>query len=230
MNLASLIDHTNLKPEATSGDIANLVREAIQYRFASVCVHGRFVEEVRDLLKRTVDGVGIHTCGVVGFPHGCMKPSVKITEAVAAVKDGADEIDFVAYLPNLIARDVDAARAEFMPLVEAVRNVSESVVVKVIIESALLMRSADARDAEHQIATACVAAVGAGCDFVKTSTGFHPAGGATVEAVRLMKKHAMTLKVKAAGGIRTRDDVNRMINAGADRIGCSSSVAIMNQR
>ena len=114
-------------------------------------------------------------------------------------------------------------------MVKNVRGVRGDVVVKVIIESALLLAGVDDATAEQRIETACVAARESGCDFVKTSTGFHPAGGASVEAVKLMKKHAAPggLKVKASGGIRNRDDALRMIDAGADRLGCSAGVAIV---
>jgi len=112
-------------------------------------------------------------------------------------------------------------------VVDAARSVDPQVVVKVIIESAVLSAGVDAAQAKARIAAACDAAAGAGCDFVKTSTGLHPAGGATVEAVRLMKKHAGSMKVKAAGGIRTFDQAMAMLDAGAHRLGCSASVAIV---
>jgi deoxyribose-phosphate aldolase len=105
--------------------------------------------------------------------------------------------------------------------------VKPQVLIKVIIESTLLLAEADLAEGEHRIEIACRAALESGCDFVKTSTGFHPAGGATIEAVRLMKKHSNGLYVKAAGGIRTHDDAMRMIDAGADRLGCSASVRIV---
>ena len=223
MNIASLIDHTILKPESNRGDVMKLVSEAAEHGFASVCVNGCFAAPVADTLQDT----GVKTCAVAGFPLGAMKPTIKAIEATNVVKDGADEVDFVAHLPTLLAADVDAAKAEFAELVKGVRSVRSSVVVKVIIESALLMKDVDAARAEQRIAAACRAARETGCDFVKTSTGFHPAGGASEAAVKLMKKHAGPLKVKASGGIRTIDDAKRMIDAGADRLGCSASVAIV---
>lgn len=223
MNLASLIDHTILKAEASRTDVDRVIAEAKAHRFASICVNGIFISHVAGALTDT----GIDTCGVVGFPLGAMKSSVTAIEATVACKDGATEIDFVAHLPTLLACDSDAARAQFMDIVKAARAVNPQVVIKVIIESAVLMAGVDQAEAERRIATACLAARQAGCDFVKTSTGFHPAGGAGVEAVRLMKKHAGPLKVKASGGIRTRDDALRMVDAGADRLGCSASVAIV---
>ncbi len=223
MNYAPLIDHTILKPEATTADVQRLCAEAAEHGFASVCVNGCFVAGAREALS----GTGVKTCAVAGFPLGAMKPTVKAIEAVSLVKDGADEVDFVAHLPHLMSGDGDAAREEYLELVKGVRAVLPGVVVKVIIESAALMKDVDAAVAEMRVATACLAAMEAGCDFVKTSTGFHPAGGATVEAVALMKKHAGALTVKASGGIRTADDAKRMVDAGADRLGCSAGVAIV---
>lgn len=223
MELAKRIDHTNLKPEATPRDIDALVAEAKRHGFASVCVNGRFVQQASEGLA----GSDVKTCAVVGFPLGAMKPSVKAIEATAACKDGAWEIDFVASLPALMAKDVAAATDEFMQIVTAARSVRPEVVVKAILETAALMQGVDAAEAEARIAAACRAAQQSGCDFVKTSTGFHPAGGATVEAVQLLRKHAGPMKVKAAGGIRTRDDAQRMIDAGADRLGCSAGVQIV---
>ena len=223
MNLAGRIDHTVLKPEATWDEIGQVVAEAVDYGFASVCVHGVYVARVAEALE----GRDVKTCAVVGVPLGAGKPVVKAMEAVAAVKDGAREIDFVAHLPYLLEQDVASAAGEFAEIVRAAKTVESSVVVKVIIESALLLAGVSPADGERRIGTACRAARDAGCDFVKTSSGFHPAGGASVQAVRLMVKHAGGLAVKAAGGIRTYDDAMRMLDTGADRLGCSASVAIV---
>ncbi len=220
-NLAGKIDHTLLAAEADRRDIHRLVAEATQYNFASVCVHGLFVADV----AKALHGSPIKTCAVVGFPLGANKPTIKAIEATAAVKDGAQEIDFVAHLPYLLKQDAASAKAEFLEIIKAARAVSPAVVVKVIIESALLLQ--DPAHGEGRIACACQAAIESGCDFVKTSTGFHPAGGATVEAVRLMKKHSGGLYIKAAGGIRTREQALAMLDAGADRLGCSASVGIV---
>jgi deoxyribose-phosphate aldolase len=222
-DLAAVIDHTVLKPEANRGDAMKAVSEAVEHGFASVCVNGVFAAAVADTLKDT----GVKTCAVAGFPLGAMKPTIKAIEATNLVKDGADEVDFVAHLPHLLAEDLASIKAEFAELVKGVRSVRSSVVVKVIIESALLMKGVDEARAEARIAAACRAARETGCDFVKTSTGFHPAGGATEEAVRMMKRHAGPMKVKASGGIRTHQDARRMLEAGADRLGCSASVAIV---
>lgn len=223
MNLAKRIDHTQLKAEATAADIDALTAEAREYGFASVCVNGAYVARVAEAMA----GTDVKACGVVGFPLGAMKASIKAIEATAACKDGAAEIDFVAHLPLLLAKDEPAATDAFMQITTAARSVRPNVVVKVIIESAALMQGVDAAEAEARIAAACGAARSSGCDFVKTSTGFHPAGGATVEAVRLMNKHAGPMKVKASGGIRSYEDAVRMIDAGADRLGCSAGVAIV---
>lgn len=221
MTLASRIDHTLLRAEAAEADVRRVIDEAREHGFASVCVNGAFVAGTAARLR----GSPVRTCAVAGFPLGAMKATLKAIESAAAVKDGADEIDFVAHLPHLLACDLEATRAECIEIVRAARAARADVVVKVIIESALLL--ADTDGGEARIAAACRAAREGGCDFVKTSSGLHPAGGATAEAVALMKKHADGLRVKAAGGIRTREDAQRMLDAGADRIGCSASVAIV---
>lgn len=225
MDLASRIDHTLLKAEATRPQVHKLVAEAIEHRFASVCVNGVYVADVAKMLK--VEGSPVKTCAVVGFPLGACKATVKAIEATAAVKDGADEIDFVAHLPYLLKPDHAAAKDEFMEIVKAARAANPAVIVKVILETSFLLDGVDAGEGERRIALACRAARESGCDFVKTSTGFHPTGGASVEAVRLLKKHSMGMYVKASGGIRTRDDALRMIEAGADRLGCSAGVQIV---
>jgi deoxyribose-phosphate aldolase len=225
IDLASRIDHTLLKPEATRPQVHRLVADAIQHRFASVCVNGLFVKDVATMLR----GEPVKTCAVAGFPLGASKSVVKSIEATTVAKDGADEIDFVAHLPYLLRADLDSARAEFIEVVKAVRSVDPQTIVKVIIESTLLMQDTPALEGEKRIETACRAARESGCDFIKTATGFHPAGGATAEAVALMKKHGGGLYVKAAGGIRTLADARKMLDAGADRLGCSASVQIMEE-
>jgi deoxyribose-phosphate aldolase len=222
-NLAGCIDHTLLKAEATWAAVQKTIDEAIEHRFASVCINPVYVKGTANRLKDT----GVKTCTVVGFPLGANDITVKCSEAVIALKHGADEIDFVAALPLLLDCDEAAATGEFRRIADDIRETRPDTVIKVIIESAALMATDDAALAERRIATACRAATTAGLDFVKTSTGFHPAGGATVEAVALMAKHAPTLKVKASGGIRTHDDAAKMIEAGAHRLGCSAGVAIV---
>lgn len=223
MDLASLIDHTNLSPTAGPEAIDQLIAEARKHRFASVCVNGIYTRAV----ARALGDGPVKTCCVVAFPLGMTKPTVKAIEATAAAKDGAQEIDFVAYLPNLLAEDLDAAKADFFQITSNARAVRGDIIVKVIIESAALMQDVEPDRAEARIALACQAARETGCDFVKTSTGFHPAGGATVGAVTLMKKHAQGLQVKASGGIRGYEQAMQMIHAGADRLGCSASIKII---
>ncbi len=225
MDLAPRIDHTLLKPEADADAIDQLNDEAIAHGFATVCVNGCHVERV----ARRLEAAAVPTvaCGVAGFPLGAGKSTVIAIEAASLVKDGAAEVDMVAPLPLLLRRQVEAGRAWVSEVVRAARAANPRVIIKLIIESAVLMSGASDTEAEGRIETACRIARESGCDFVKTSTGFHPAGGATAAAVKLMRAHAGPLKVKAAGGIRTRDDAMRMIEAGADRLGCSASVAIV---
>jgi deoxyribose-phosphate aldolase len=222
--LAAKIDHTLLKPEALPSDIHRLIAEAIEHRFAAVCVAPVFVAKAAIELR----GSGVALCTVVSFPHGTSKPTIKAIEATSAVKDGADEVDVVAHLPNLINNNFDAARLELIELVKAARAARPTTVIKVIIESAALLALGPDRG-ESAIATACRAIRESGCDFVKTSTGFHPAGGASFEAVRLIKKHAQGLEIKAAGGIRDLATAKLMLEAGADRLGTSNSVAIVHE-
>jgi deoxyribose-phosphate aldolase len=222
--LASKIDHTLLKPEATAPDIHRLIAEAIEHNFAAVCIAPAFVAKAAIELR----GSGVVLCTVISFPHGTSKPTIKAIEATSAVKDGADELDVVAHLPNLINNNFDAARLELIEIVRAARAARPTTVIKVIIESAALL-ALDPDRGESAIATACRAIRESGCDFVKTSTGFHPAGGASVEAVKLIKKHAEGLQIKAAGGIRDLATAKLMLEAGADRLGTSNSVAIVQE-
>lgn len=230
-DLAARIDHTALKPETLPADVHRLADEAVAHAFASVCVNARFVEP----LVRRLDAAKNHrvlACAVAGFPLGAMHPVVMAIEATHACKSGAREIDVVAHLPHLLARNADALREDLLQTTRAVRSVAPNVVVKVILETAALRAHADASGGglaafEAMIAAGCEASAQSGCDFVKTSTGFHAAGGASIEAVQLLRKHAGAMKVKASGGIRTRDDALKMIDAGADRLGTSSGVAIV---
>ena len=222
--LAGRIDHTILKPEALAPEVHKVVSEAMAYQFASVCIAPAWVAKVADMLK----GSGVKCCTVVGFPHGTSKSTVKAIEAVAAIKDGAQEVDVVAFLPFLLNHDVDAAKGELIEVVRAARAVRADVVIKVIVESAALLKLGGEKG-ERAIATACRAVRESGCDFIKTSTGFHPAGGASLEAVRLMKKYGEGLLVKASGGIRDASTAVAMIEAGADRLGLSASVGIVEE-
>ncbi|MCC5831055.1 MAG: deoxyribose-phosphate aldolase [Phycisphaeraceae bacterium] len=223
--LAGRIDHTLLSAEASAAQIDQLVEEAIKFEFASVCVHGAYVDRVVEKL-RAADAAPVACC-VVGFPLGANKSTVKAIEAAAAVKSGALEIDMVAFLPALLEGDLAAARADAIEVVKAARAANPRTVVKLIVESALLVQGMDRDGAESRIALACRIARESGCDFIKTSTGFHPAGGADVDSVRWMKQHAGGIRVKASGGIRTYADAVTMLDAGADRLGCSAGVKII---
>jgi deoxyribose-phosphate aldolase len=223
--LAKKIDHTILKPEALAADVQKICSEALEYKFASVCVAGAWVPTVAKLLK----GSGVLTCTVVGFPHGTSKSTVKAIEAVAAVKEGAEEVDTVIHLPHLLTHNLDAARAELVELVKGARAAARETVVKVIVESAALLSILGDDRGEQAIEIACKAVRESGCDFIKTSTGFHPAGGASVKAVSLMKKYGQGIKIKASGGIRDLATARKMVETGADRLGLSASVAIMKE-
>ena len=223
--LAARIDHTILNADATPEAVAAVVDEARSLGCASACVNPRYLAAAIEALA----GSTTVPCVVVAFPLGCNLPHTKSVEAVAAAKAGAAEIDFVAHLPHLLDADAEAATEDFLSVTRPAREVNPDVVVKVIIESACLMRDVSEDQAESRIAAACRAAAESGCDFVKTSTGFHPAGGASVEAVRLMRSHAPHLRVKASGGIRTAADAARMLAAGADRLGCSATRAILGE-
>jgi deoxyribose-phosphate aldolase len=148
---------------------------------------------------------------------------------VAAVKDGADEVDVVVHLPHLLTLNLDAARAELMEVVRGSRAARKDVVIKVIVESAALLSILGEDKGEQAIEVACKAVRESGSDFIKTSTGFHPAGGASVKAVTLMKKYGDKLLIKAAGGIRDLPTARAMLDAGADRLGMSASVAVLTE-
>ncbi|MEZ2120772.1 deoxyribose-phosphate aldolase [Corynebacterium sp. CCM 9203] len=207
--IARLIDHTLLKPEATADQVAALVAEADRLGCYSVCVSpSQLPVEVP---------AGLHIATVVGFPSGAVKPEIKAAEAARAVTDGAEEIDMVINIALAKEKRFDALESE----IRAVRGACPSpVVLKVIIESAALD--------DDEIIAACAAAEAAGADFVKTSTGFHPAGGASVHAVKLMADTVGgRLGVKASGGIRSAEDAVAMVEAGATRLGLSSSAVIL---
>lgn len=210
--IASMIDHTLLKPEATSGDIERLCAEAVKYGFASVCINPCHVKKAQELLKCS----SVKTCTVIGFPLGANTTEVKVFEAVKAVEDGADEVDMVINVGALKEKDYDYVYNDIKRLVDAVSN---KALVKVILETCLLT--------DEEKIKACEIAKRAGADFVKTSTGFNK-GGATVHDVELMRKTVgQDMGVKASGGVRTYEAAVNMINAGATRIGASASVKIV---
>ncbi len=209
--LAAMIDHTLLKPEATAADVQKLCAEAREHNFASVCINGVFVPQAAELLQ----GSRVNPIAVVGFPLGACSSLVKAFAATEAVNHGAREIDMVLHVGSLKAGDLARVQEDISTVVKSVAPLP----VKVIFETALLT--------PEEIVSACRLAMDAGAAFVKTSTGFGP-GGATVEAVTLMRKTVgSTLGVKASGGIRSRADAERMVAAGANRLGTSASVAIV---
>lgn len=212
-DLAGYIDHTLLKPEASEADILTLCSEAVQHRFKSVCVNPVWVKTAVKALR----GSGVLTCAVAGFPFGATPTDVKVFEARGATLDGADEVDMVINIAAARANDRGALVEDIQAVAEAVHGSSS--VLKVIIETSLLT--------DEQKVLACEAAIEAGADFVKTSTGFN-GGGATPEDVALMRAAVgPVIGVKASGGVRTADDARAMIAAGATRIGASSGVAIV---
>ncbi len=210
--LALMIDHTLLAPEATMADVERLCAEAVDLQVGAICISPSHLPLTKGLLPSS-----IKTAAVVGFPSGAHNPLVKSREAQQACEHGANEIDMVINLAlvssanwSAITDEVSAARAA----------IPSGVILKVIIESALW--------SDEQIISVCSAAVLGGADFVKTSTGFHKSGGASIANVQLMRKTVgETVGVKASGGIRTYDDAIAMIDAGASRIGASASRIIL---
>jgi len=210
--IAAVIDHTLLKPDATTADIERLCQEAKQFGFASVCVNPCNVKLAATLLQ----GTPIKVCSVVGFPLGANKKEVKAYEARRAILDGATEIDMVMNIGALKSGDYKLVE-EDMRLVK--ETCGSRIITKVILETALLT--------DEEKIRACEIAKASGMDFVKTSTGFGP-GGATVEDVKLMRSVVgEELGVKASGGIRDAETAARMVEAGATRIGASASVKIV---
>lgn len=216
--LASMIDHTLLKPEAGESDILRLCDEARAFGFASVCVNPTWVRLCSNVLHESASRV----CTVIGFPLGASHTEVKAREAEIALRDGAEEFDMVLHVGRLKQGDGAYVAHDITEVTQLVRSASENATVKVILETCLLT--------EEEILTACRIVRDAGADYVKTSTGF-ASGGATPEAVRLMRSVVGEhFGVKASGGIRDRETAERMIEAGANRIGTSSSIAIVSPR
>ena len=205
------IDHTLLKPEATKAQIEKLCAEAREYDFASVCINPCWIETAAKLLE----GSDVKVCTVIGFPLGAMTTAAKVAETADAVAKGAQEIDMVINIGRLKDKD-DAYVTEE---IRAIKKACDGRILKVIIETCLL--------SEEEKVRACKDAEAAGADFVKTSTGFSKAG-ATPEDVRLMRASVSeNVKVKAAGGVRSKADMDAMIEADAERIGTSSGITLM---
>ncbi|ACL22279.1 deoxyribose-phosphate aldolase [Desulfitobacterium sp. LBE] len=213
MNLAGMIDHTLLKPEATEKDIVNLCHEAKQHKFATVCINPAYICTAAKLLHGS--GVGVAT--VIGFPLGATMTEIKVQEIFAAKAHGAREVDIVINIGWAKSGNWEAVAKDITRAVEAAHCCG--VTIKVIIETSLLTEE------EKQKAAEIVKASGA--DYIKTSTGF-AGGGATVEDVRNLKAWVgQSVKVKASGGIRSRETALQMVEAGADRLGTSSGVQII---
>ena len=215
--LAAMVDHTLLVPTATSQDIERLCDEALEFSFHAVCLNSRWVSTAADRLHRS----GIKVATVVGFPLGAESTAIKVAQAKDAIFEGADEIDMVADLAALVEGDSKYLLGQLRSVVKVCKAMRPPVLLKVIIEATALT--------VDQKRFACRVAQMAGVDFIKTSTGFHPTGGATVEDVALLKAEAPQCRIKAAGGIRTAQQASDMIRAGADRIGTSNSVEIVRQ-
>jgi deoxyribose-phosphate aldolase len=213
-NLAGMIDHTLLKADATKTEVMELLEEAKQFKFASVCINPTWVKTAAEFLRDTPE---VKVCTVIGFPLGATTPEVKAFEAKNAIENGATEVDTVINIGALKDKQYDLVEKDIKAVVDAAKG---KALTKVIIEACLLT--------DEEKVKACELAVKAGADFVKTSTGFST-GGATVEDVALMRKTVgPEIGVKASGGVRSLEDAEAMIKAGATRIGASSGVKIVN--
>jgi len=215
--LAKYIDHTFLDAMATEKDIRRVCDEAVEYGFWSVCVLPRWTPLAADILH----GKGVKVDGVAGFPFGGDSTKIKAAQAEDVIMAGADEVDMVADLASIIEGDRRYFAGELKAVLKVCRSMRPAVTMKVIIESAALTR--------EQKIFACQVAQDVGVDFIKTNAVLNPAGGATVEDVKLMVETAPRCKIKAAGGIRTAREALNMIAAGASRIGTSASVQIVEE-
>jgi deoxyribose-phosphate aldolase len=215
--LAGCIDHTLLDATATKEKIEQLCREAVNHGFHTVCINSRWLPLVAERLHHTKVKVG----SVVSLPLGADSTKIKVVQAKDAIFAGADEIDMVADLAAIIEGDTKYLSNQLQEVLKVCWSMRPAVILKVIIESAAL-------NTDQKI-FACRVAQDVGVDFIKTSTGLHPAGGATVEDIKLMKESAPNCKIKAAGGIRNAKQALEMLEAGAQRIGTSSSIQIINE-
>lgn len=211
--IASLIDHTILKPDAVRDEIRTVCAEALQYGFASVCVNSFWTPLVASELR----GSAVRVCTVAGFPLGAASTVAKVAETRAAISDGAQEIDMVVNVGALRGGETGIVEADIRAVVDACHD--QGAILKVIIETALL------NDEEKVLA--CNLAVAAGADFVKTSTGFSRSGATTDDVALMRRTVGPSVGVKASGGIRTFSDLQAMVAAGANRIGASASVRIL---
>ena len=215
MNIAKYIDHTLLKPTTTLLEIENLSKEALQYGFAAVCVPPLFVKKAKELTNNSA----IKVATVIGFPLGYSAIEAKVAEIVLAMVDGADELDMVINISAIKNNDWNFIANEINTIIPIIKNRDK--VIKVIIESGVLT--------DDEIIKCCDIYGAAGVDYVKTSTGYAEKG-ATVHAVKLIRTHiADQVKIKASGGIKSFEFAKQLIDAGADRLGCSSSVQIVKE-
>ena len=215
MNIASYIDHTILKPTTLVSDVEKLCKEAGEYKTAAVCVPPLFVKQAKLLLQNT----DVKVATVIGFPFGYSAIEAKLAEILLAIVDGVDELDVVINIAALKNNDWQYLAKELNTILPIIKGKGK--VIKIIIESGVL--------SDDEIIKCCDLYGIAGVDFMKTSTGYAEVG-ATVHAVKLMRKHlADAVKIKASGGIRTYAFAKELVDAGADRIGCSSSVAIIEE-
>lgn len=213
LNIAGMIDHTILKPDATRDQIKTICEEAAKYSFASVCVNPCWVKECFDLLR----GSRVKVCTVIGFPLGANTTEVKVEETKKAILDGATEIDMVINVGKLKSGDRNYVLNDIRQISMACKK--HNALLKVIIETCLL--------SDEEKIVACLLAKVAKADFVKTSTGFSHAGATTGDVALMKKVVGSTVGVKASGGIKTTEDALAMISSGADRIGASASVKIV---
>lgn len=212
MKIQEYIDHTLLKPASTEEQIKKICEEAKEYGFASVCVNAYYTS----LVRKELEGSNVKTCVVVGFPLGATTKEVKAFETRQATENGAQEIDMVINVGALKDKKYDDVKEDIMAVVDAAKG---KALVKVILETCLLT--------DEEKVRVCELSKEAGADFVKTSTGFST-GGATVNDIKLMRETVGTdMGVKASGGVRTKEDAEAVIAAGASRIGASSSIAIV---
>ncbi len=216
MNVAPYIDHTILKATTVVDDINKLCAEALQYKFAAVCVPPPFVNTAKNILQ----GSNVHIATVIGFPFGYSATAAKLKEVEQAIEDGADELDVVINIPAVKSGLWNEVNAEMKQLIATAHDNGK--LVKVIIESGILT--------DQEIISCCRICSDNGADFVKTSTGYAETG-ATLAAVQLMRANLPShIRIKASGGIKTYESARQFIEAGADRIGCSAGVTIIKQQ
>lgn len=214
MNIAAYIDHTILKPTTLVKEVEQLCKEAIEYGFAAVCVPPNFIRQAKEFTK----GSAVKTATVIGFPFGYSAIEAKIAECILAIVDGVDELDVVINISAIKNNDWEYLANEINHLMPVIKQKNKT--IKIIIESGILT--------DDEIIKCCDLYGIAGVDFLKTSTGY-AATGATIEAVKLFRKHLPEqVKIKASGGIKDAAFAKSLIEAGADRLGCSSSITIVN--